>query len=280
MGLWSPYAQTHVGQSEKPTLPLLRRSDGPTSRRRRVRHLTLVVGLHLGTHAIVAADTRVSYYIDDVFGYEDDSEKLMMIDPGIISGAGLVSLLDNVKHRLDDDELGVIDRIADLVKGEVAFAKEFLAGSDARVLEAIDYSAWMFTFVGVPPDVEPKTAFLRLGLVSADHDYAIAHIPPPDAWLLPPTGTTEEQFVAWRRRLKAAIKPLDKPEDFINNVQYHIDLIGGLMRDVSEVNQGVAPTFQVGVHIVMPHIRLISSIMKAGDRVSWQETIGLDEAEE
>jgi hypothetical protein len=80
--------------------------------------LTLVVGLHLGTHAIVVADTRVSYHVDDVFGYEDDSEKLMMIDPGIISGAGLVSLLDNVKHRLNDDELGVIDRIADLVKGE------------------------------------------------------------------------------------------------------------------------------------------------------------------
>jgi hypothetical protein len=249
-----------------------RQGKGPTI-------VTLVVGLHLGTYAIIAADTRVSYYIDDVFGYEDDSEKLMMIDPGIISGAGLVSLLDNVKHRLDDDDLGVIDRITDLVKGEVAFAKQSLAGSEARVLEAIGYSAWMLTFVGVPPDAEPKTAFLRLALVSADHDYAIAHVPPPDAWLLPPTGTSEEQFVTWRRRLKAGIKPLEKPEDFTSNLQYHIDLIGGLIRDVSEVNRGVAPTFQVGVHIMVPHVRLISTIMKAGDRASWQETIGLDDRE-
>lgn len=242
--------------------------------------MTLVVGLHLGTHVIVAADTRVSFYINDVFGYDDDGEKLMMINPGIISGAGLVSLLDNVKHRLDDDELGVIDRIVDLVEGEVAFAKESLSGSEPRVLEAIDYSAWMFTFVGVPPDVEPKTPFLRLALVSADHDYAIAHIPPPDVWLLPPTDTSEEQCTAWRRRLKAGIKLLEKPEDFMDSLQHHIDLIGGLMRDVSDVNQGVAPTFQVGVHVPAPHVRLISTIMKAGDRVRWQETMGLDEAEE
>jgi hypothetical protein len=230
--------------------------------------LSLIVGLHLGAYALIAADTRLSYYVNDVFGYRDDSEKIQVIEPGIISGAGLASLVDNVKKRLDDDELGVIDRISDLVRGEVAYTNQQPWATERRVADAIGHTAWMFTFVGVPPGLQLSDAVLRLALTVPDKNYALAHVAPNDAWLFPPTDTTEEQFWTWKRRMKDGIEPLLRAEDFQANLSRHVDLVGQLMADVSAVNKGVAPTFQVGVHVLaLP--RLVSTIMRHGDPIKW-----------
>ena len=232
--------------------------------------MTLIAGMNLGSYAIIAADTRLSYYINDVFSYRDDSEKIRNIDPGIISGAGLASLLEAVKARLDDDELGIIDRIADLVRGEVAYARQQPSAKDPRVAEAIEMTAWMFTYVGAPDPNDPSTAVLRLALTVPSENHWLASVAVNDVWLLPPTGTTEDQFWTWKRRLKNNLQPRTKGEDFPDSLQHHLQLIEELMQDVSAVNQGVAPTFQVGIHI-FPRTRLISNVIRPGEGITWNQ---------
>ncbi len=232
--------------------------------------MTLIAGMNLGSYAIVAADTRLSYYINDVFGYRDDAEKIRNIDPGIISGAGLASLLDAVKERLDDDALGIIDRIADLVRGEVAYARQQQYAKDPRVAEAIDMTAWMFTYVGAPDPNDVSTAVLRLALTVPSEDHWLASVAVNDVWLLPPTGTTEDHFWTWKRLLKENLRPLTKGEDFQENLKHHVRVIGELMQSVSAVNQGVAPTFQIGIHI-FPRTRLISSVISPGGQITWTQ---------
>jgi hypothetical protein len=68
--------------------------------------------------------------------------------------------------------------------------------------------------------------------------------------------------------LKNNLQPITKGEDFQDNLQHHVRLIGELMQDVSAVNQGVAPTFQVGVHI-FPRTRLISNVIRPGGEIAW-----------
>jgi hypothetical protein len=221
-------------------------------------------------YAIVAADTRLSYYINDVFGYRDDGEKIRNIDPGIISGAGLASLLDAVKERLDDDQLGIIDRIADLVRSEVAYARQQPYAKDPRVAEAIEMTAWMFTYVGAPDPNNLSTAVLCLALTVPSEHHWLASVAVNDVCLLPPTGTTEDQFWTWKRRLKNNLQPITKGEDFQDNLQHHVRLIAELMQDVSTVNQGVAPTFQVGIHI-FPKARLISNVIRPGGEIAWTQ---------
>ena len=230
--------------------------------------MTLIAGMNLGSYAIIAADTRLSYYVNDVFGYRDDGDKIRNIEPGIISGAGLASLLDAVKERLDDDELGVIDRIADLVRGEVAYARQQPYAKDPRVAEAIEMSAWMFTYVGAPSPNDLSTAVLRLALRVPSKDHWLASVAVNDVWVLRPTGTTEDQFWTWKRHLKDSLRPLTEGEDFEENLQHHVQVIGELMLDASAVNQGVAPTFQVGIH-VFPRMRLISSVIRPGVEITW-----------
>ena len=232
--------------------------------------VTLIAGLNLGSYAIIGADTRLSYYINEVFGYRDDGEKIRNIAPGIITGAGLASLLDAVKERLDDDELGVIDRIADLVRGEVAFARQQPYAKDPRVAEAIETTAWMFTYVTATDMNDLRTAKLRLALTVPYENHWLASVEVNDVWLLLPTGTTEEQFWTWKHQLKNSLRPLTKAEDFPENLQYHVQLIGELMQEVSALNQEVAPTFQVGVH-VMASRRLISNVIRPGETITWTE---------
>jgi hypothetical protein len=232
--------------------------------------MTLIAGMNLGSYAIVAADTRMSYYINDIFGYRDDGEKIRNIDPGIISGAGLASLLDAVKERLDDDQLGIVDRIADLVRGEVAYARQQPYAMDPRVAEAIEMTAWMFTYVGTPDPDDLSTAVLRLALTVPSENHWLASVAANDVWLLPPTGTTDDQFWTWKRRLKSNLQPITEAEDFPGNLQHHLRLIGELMQDVSAVNRGVAPTFQVGIHI-FPRTRLISNVIRPGEGITWKE---------
>ena len=232
--------------------------------------MTLIAGMNLGRYAIIAADTRISYYADDVFRYRDDSNNIRNIDPGIISGAGLANLLDAVKDRLDDDELAVIDRIADLVRGEVAYARQRRYAKDPRVAEAIEMTAWMFTYVGAADPNDPSTAVLRLALTVPSRDHWLASVAVNDVWLLPPTGTSQDQFWAWKRRLQSNLQPMTTPDEFPDNLQHNVQLIGELIRDVSAVNQGVAGTFQVGVHI-FPGPRLISNVTRHGDGITWTQ---------
>jgi hypothetical protein len=177
-------------------------------------------------------------------------------------------LLDAVKGRLNDDDLGIIDRIADLVRGEVAYAKQQPYAKDPRVAEAIEMTAWMFTYVGAPDPNDLSTAVLRLALTVPSENYWLASVAVNDVWLLPPTGTTEDQFWTWKRRLKSNLQPITKGEDFPDNLQHNVQLIGELMKDVSAVNHGVAPTFQVGVHI-FPRLRLISDVIRPGEGITW-----------
>jgi hypothetical protein len=109
---------------------------------------------------------------------------------------------------LDDDELGIIDRIPDLVRGEVAYARQQPYASDPRVAESINMTAWMFTYVTATDMNHLTTAKLRLALTVPFRDHWLASVKVNDVWLLPATGTTEEQFWTWKPRLKNNLRPL------------------------------------------------------------------------
>jgi hypothetical protein len=68
--------------------------------------MTIAIGINLGRYVILAADTRTTYY--PPFGkplFRDDSEKIQKTGIGLITGAGLISLLDPVKTRLANESI-------------------------------------------------------------------------------------------------------------------------------------------------------------------------------
>lgn len=51
--------------------------------------MTIAIGLNLGSYAILAADTRTTYYLDGrPFLYDDSTPKVQRTTIGLITGAG------------------------------------------------------------------------------------------------------------------------------------------------------------------------------------------------
>jgi hypothetical protein len=221
--------------------------------------MTLIVGLHLNHYVLIGADTRISYYPNDTFTYRDDEAKIWDIDMGLITGAGLANLLDPVKERLDDDELGFLSNLSQTVKDEVARIRCEPWATKPRVKDAIETTAWMFSFVGVPEPKQP--AVMRLGFTVPDQNYEIACVQPNTGYLFPPTGTTVEQYREWTAFVSGRLKPFDDQQDtFGSHLAHHIKLIGEIIETVSDVNEGVSKSFQFGIH-VFPRPRGISNIL-------------------
>jgi hypothetical protein len=241
--------------------------------------VTLIVGFNLGSYALLGADTRVSWYPkdDDRLHFRDDMQKLQRIEMGLITGAGLVDLLEPVKERLDSSEVVHTDTIIEAAKAEVEIVKRRPWATKPRVAQSIAQTAWMFTYVTADNVDNPtlESARLRLAFTVPDEGYQLAQIPANACWLLAPTGTTEAQFTAWRKFCQDNLKPLENAADVVTNAAHQIGVIGAVMKRVSGVNDGVAETFQIGLHI-FPGTTMVSTIIGPDMEIEWESTDELE----
>jgi hypothetical protein len=135
----------------------------------------------------------------------------------------------------------------------------------------------MCTFIGSDNTTDPPTHPLRLGIVSTQ-ELGVRSVALNDVYLLAPTGTTPEQWSAWYRFAKDNLLPLDEQPDVARlgeKIAHHARIAQELMERVSSVNEGVAETFQIGVHIV-PWLTGISSIIKRDEEMTfdWDDGTG------
>lgn len=67
--------------------------------------MTLLAGINLGSYVVMGADTRVSWYPPDgTFRFHDEGEKIQKTNIGLITGAGLINILDDVKKQLSEHD--------------------------------------------------------------------------------------------------------------------------------------------------------------------------------
>lgn len=224
--------------------------------------MTLVVGFNFGDYSLLGADTRVSWYINDELRYRDDELKICRTQLGMMSGAGLCQLLDPVKERLAEMENA---QNTDAVRALVAESRRrFVADlkhHDARVEKALDTTAWMFTYVAKTGD----SLTLRLAVLSSEHDALIGLWPPNSGGILPPSASTDEQQESWQRFLSENTRPYEPGiSEIHSHVSHHAALIRRLITQVASVNDGVAESFQIGIHRLPLHIG-ISGIYRPPD---------------
>jgi hypothetical protein len=133
--------------------------------------VTLIVGLHLDSYILLAADTRVSSYPNGQLHFRDDGDKIRFTSAGIITGAGLCDLLDPVKQRLEDEKISNTDRIIEIIREE----REALEGwhwlEDERVAESLNITAWMLTYLNANSRDNPTEYNLRLAVTIPQENY-------------------------------------------------------------------------------------------------------------
>jgi len=204
--------------------------------------VTLIVGLNLGDYALLGADTRVTCRHQNGAQYfEDDADKIYRFSLGLIAGAGLQSLVESAKDLVDEAAIAHIDQLAQIIEQERTRVLDGIAEREVR--EGIAHTQWMFTYLAAQNANRPQLAMT--GGRASQHWTAL---PVDRAWLLSPAGTTAEQLQGWADFLHENMRPLQEGDDLNDNMAHHREVIGRLMRTVSQVNEGVSDTFRVGIH--------------------------------
>jgi len=109
-------------------------------------------------------------------------------------------------------------------------------------------TGWMLSYCTTSTQYFP--AGLRLCVVGANYEaerfgLALAGT----GTLLPFSGVTQEQFDELQEIINSGIRPWNpEGETFEANLTHHIAAIATAIHRASQMSQGVAPTFQVGVH--------------------------------
>ena len=235
-----------TGHARARTLPVVSPPHGI------IGSMTLLVGMHLGSYVIIAADTRASWYTPKgKFGYRDDAEKVRETDLGLITGAGLANILDPVKDALATNDHGVRtthDLEALMRNAREAYRDEVdWWNAKPYLWEAFEITGWLFTYQGGDSPTA-ETCTLRLACASGSDGFRCRLIAPDQVYVSTPTGLAQEQVDAFRDWINEQLIPLASPSDFSANLNHHIGLIREVMKAVADLNDGVSAQFQVGVH--------------------------------
>lgn len=211
--------------------------------------MTLIVGLHLEKYVLIGADTRVSYYPDNQFFFRDDEEKIRTTSIGLVTGAGLCDLLDPVNQRFADEAPADTYAMQRVIKEECQNAATRFAGcQDERVQGSLKTTGWMLTYHTNSTQYCP--AGLRLCVMGTDDELERFRLAPSlTVALLPFSEITQEQFDELQQALTTGIRAWrHAAESFEANLTHHIRLIASTIYRASQMSEGVAPTFQIGVH--------------------------------
>ena len=109
--------------------------------------MTCILVAHLGSEVIVAADKRLSQYLQDGsrIVVHDNEEKIVRTEHGVITGVGSVEMLDFVKSAVRDygfqDPFDVLNLI---IKTRESFALRY--AQSLRLEADLATTGWMFTY--------------------------------------------------------------------------------------------------------------------------------------
>ena len=216
--------------------------------------MTLIAGCNLGQYAVIAADTRTSYYsaYSKLFDRDGD-EKIHPTALGVMTGTGFIPLLNAVKDRVAEvNAVGNTDDIIRIIKEERANLSPDLLARDSHVAESvINYTSWIFTYIGVGVSglgEEFKGAGIRLALAHPQNDYTLGLYGPNHGVIAFPSGVDTELMASLQTHLDARIEPLADFSKFKENVVHHVALLASIIAEVAKVNDDVSSSFQYAVH--------------------------------
>ncbi len=221
--------------------------------------MTIALGINFGDYAMVAADTRTTYFNWDgsIRNYADDSEKIQETKIGLITGDGSVGLLHLVKRRLMDIEVTNTNQIFDIIKKARIEYQKVQKMFWLTKNKDIDVTGWIFTYVA-SVDNKPK---LRLGIVHPAIGEELALYPDNHPALICPVEATKEEAEVIGDVLTKAIKPSEDFSSLTESIQYHWNVIAALIRELCPKYPSISSYSQIGIHTIDGRLG-ISPILK------------------
>lgn len=203
--------------------------------------MTIALGIHLGTYAMLAADTRITYptYL---WLHDDAARKIQKTTLGLITGAGYVPLLDQVKRKLATESPTNTNDILAIIRE--ARANMLEAGGEVQSL--VQTTGWIFTYNSLADGqavtrlaiFHPSVSMTEIGLYAKG-----------DPCIVFPPEVPRDAADSITAEIKRSVKLPSELEPFDDNLGKNCSVIAVLIKSLQPYCPSISKRFQIGVHI-------------------------------
>ena len=206
--------------------------------------MTIAIGINAGLYAILAADTRTTYFHPKSPFHDDNSSKVSKTTMGLITGTGFVQLLDLVKSRLSTETITNTNTVLDVIK-EAREEIRLSCKHYSRVDTSIAQTGWIFSYYTFLNDVST----LRLGLYheNLSPDDFVLYGPGDPAIIYPVELTEQEVKTIHPNIINEIVIPRDQSE-IQSSIQQNIVKLVALIKALLPYCQSISNRFQIGIH--------------------------------
>jgi hypothetical protein len=215
--------------------------------------MTLVVGVNLGYYALVASDSRITWFEEDGSERVDDNAKKVIQTPiGLAAGSGLILVVDNVISELSarPDDLAQPAAVAQ-------YMREFLGGflstatprvQDERAKPLLDTVGWALS------SVERRAVHVRLYHSSLNFKPIDAPVRRPATLL--PIDVTRPQTDPLEAVLMSRLRRAKTAAAFEETLDANLRALVDFYKSVRRISEVLGPAIQVGCQTVDGEVEL------------------------
>lgn len=195
----------------------------------------MIVALHLGAYALIAADKRETYQVNGeiVSVVSDDIQKLIEWHGGVATGSGYVPLLHDFKIRLGHSDISSTDQILEI-------AKECSRSLPPEQAGWKNSTNWLFTYL----TDSSRGLVTRVAFIKSASPEGISALKEHESLIWAKMPDYENQL----SKLNSMLKPEHDISNLRESLNYHLDILMSLYAYVASVNPSVSAQFDCFVH--------------------------------
>lgn len=205
-----------------------------------VRRVTFLVAIHAGGYVLLAADKMESVRaFGQSFSVHGAASKIVQTPLGAITGAGLVSLLDAVKTRVQAASVSHTDQVLSIIHDERDRAREQGSASE----QDLACTSWLLTYRA---PVGGDIAVRCVGFLPVLEDRRFVVVEPGRVMPVFPLDTPPETVRRVTSDLHADVRVADEGIH-ANSVRHHLGSVCRALSDVAASSSQVSTTFDLAV---------------------------------
>lgn len=207
--------------------------------------MTIAIGINLGLYAILAADTRTTYFTPNSPFHDDNKSKVHKTTMGLITGAGFCPLLDFVNTRLATVKIENSYSMLSIIKE----AREQIRQKwqhYSLIDSSIEQTGWIFSYY--TPENDKQT--LRVGAYHQSlnkDDYVLYGV--GDPVIIYPSELTHEEVDNIHPNILSKIAIPNNQSEIQSSIQHNTTIIAALILALSPLCRSISNRFQIGVHM-------------------------------
>lgn len=206
--------------------------------------MTCILVANLGSEVVVAADKRaVQYKADGTLTVaRDDVQKIVRTPAGIVTGCGMVEMLNPVKDHLSAQGFATTDEVLDLIQQtRNTYAKA--NATSPRLASDLARTGWLFTYPATANGQVVTRAVLFHPSLSTETFAVVGE----GRVLCLPGGFSDEQADKVRHQLQVAVTSALSAIPYAQAKQEIIKQMLHLMSEVAETSVSVSSVCDVAV---------------------------------